>query len=123
MILSDTLNQPQALAVYAILGVTFGIIYMLNAFLCSFLIKSPVYRHASQCLFVILYGITFFGITFTRFHYDLKIYHLVICAFFTVLTSLALYLPIRKHRSSITTKCDAFKAKIEQSKLVKKFKK
>ena len=123
MILSDTLNQPKALAIYALLGVMFGLIYTLNAFSCAFLIKSPLYRHISQSLYVILYGITFFGVTFAYFHYNLKIYHLVICTFFTALTSLALYMPIRKHRSSIVTRCDAFKNRIEQSKLVKKFKK
>ena len=123
MILSDTLNQPQALAIFALLGVIFGVIYTLNAFLCSFLIKNPLYRHISQSLYVILYGMTFFGVTLKHFQYDLRIYHIIICIFFTVLTSFALYLPIRKRRSLIMTKCDAFKTRIEQSKLIKKFKK
>ena len=122
MILSDTLNQPQALAIYALLGVIFGIIYSVNAFVCSFVIKNPLYRHLSQSIYVVLYGITFFSVTFTHFQYDLKIYHLIICLFITVLTSVALYLPIRKRRSSIATKCDAIKVKVGQSKLIKKFK-
>ena len=123
MILSDKLNQPLALAVYALFGVVFGIIYMLNYFICAFLIKNPLYRHISQCLYVFLYGLTFFGVTLKHFDYDLKIYHLIICVFLTALVSAVLYLPIKKRHNLIMNKCDAFKSKISQSGLVKRFKK
>ena len=123
MILSDTLKQPLALAIYASFGIIFGLVYSVNALACSFLIKKAIYRHISQCLYVLLYGIVFFAITLTQFNYDLKIYHFIISAFFTILTSLTLYLPIRKHQSSIKAKCDALKIKIAQSKIVKRFKK
>ena len=123
MILSDTLNQPRALAIFALFGVIFGIIFMLNAFLCSYLIKNAIYRHASQCLYVFSYGLAFFFIALAYFDYDLKFYHLLICIFFTIITSIALYLPIRRHRNGIMTKCDALKIRIAQSKLVKRFKK
>lgn len=123
MILSDTLNQPRALIIYAFFGIMLGLLYTFNALICSFLIKKQIYRHISQCLYVLLYGATFFLVTYAQFDYDLKIYHLIICVFFTVLTSLALYLPIKKHQSAIMAKCNAFKIKIAQSKLIKKFKK
>lgn len=123
MILSDTLNQPLALAIYALLGIVFGIFFMLNAFACTYLIKSAIYRHVSQCIFVLLYGATFFLITLARFNYSLKMYHILICLFFTALTSILIYLPIRKHNSVLLTKCDALRTKIAQSKVVKRFKK
>ena len=123
MILSDTLNQPLALAIYALLGIIFGIIYTLNFFVCAFMIKNSVYRHISQGLYVVLYGVAIFLVTFIHFSYDLKVYHLIICSLFSVLVSTALYLPIKKHRSVIMTKCDTFKRKLAQSRLVKRFKK
>ena len=123
MILSDTLNQPLALAIYALLGVILGIIYMLNYFVCAFLVKNPIYRHISQSLYVILYGLAFFGITFSYFDYDLKIYHFIISVLLTVFTSIVIYVPIKKHHSIIMAKSDAFKGKMSQSKLVKRFKK
>lgn len=123
MILSDTLNQPLALAVYALLGAIFGIIFMLNAFVCAYLIKSVIYRHVSQTVYAFIYGLSFFFVTYSYFNYDLKIYHILISAFFTVLTSIALYLPIRKHNSVLLTKCNAFRTKISQSKIIKRFKK
>lgn len=123
MILSDTLNQPLALAIYMLLGAIFGIIYMLNAFLCSFIIKNNIYRHISQSLYALLYGLTFFLVTLSKFSYNLKIYHILICVFFTVLTSLALFLPIKKHRDRIMTRCDALRSRVAQSKLARKFKK
>ncbi len=123
MILSDTLNQPLALAIYTSFGIIFGLIYSVNALACAFFVKKAIYRHISQCLYVLLYGAVFFVITFTQFNYDLKIYHFIISAFFTALTSLALYLLTRKHQRSINAKCDAIKIKIAQSKIVKKFKK
>lgn len=123
MILSDTLNQPLALAIYATLGTIFGIIFMLNAFACAYLIKSQIYRHVSQCIYALLYGFTFFLVTLLYFDYDLKIYHILICLFFTTLTSTLLYLPIRKHNSLLLTKGNAIRSKIAQSKIIKKFKK
>ena len=123
MILTDTLNQPKALAIYALLGVIFGILYTLNYFTCAFMIKSKVYRHISQVLYVALYSLTFFAVTYAYFDYDLKIYHLLICLFFTTLTFTLLYLPIRKHSIVITDKCNALKSKVSSSKLVKRFKK
>lgn len=123
MILSDTANQPKALAIYSILGIIFGIIYILNAFTCAYLIKNPFYRHVSQVFYVLLYSFTFFIITFVYFEYDLKIYHVVISLFFTALISIAIYLPIRKHSAIITDKCNSLRLRVSQSKLVKKFKK
>ena len=123
MILTDTLNQPLALAIYATLGIIFGIIYMLNSFICAYLINSALYRHVSQTLYAILYGLTFFLITFLYFDYDLKIYHILICSVFTFLTSIALYLPMKKRHQLLQTKCNAFKTKVAQSKIVKRFKK
>ncbi|MDE7190984.1 MAG: hypothetical protein K2O35_00700 [Clostridia bacterium] len=123
MILSDTLNQPLALAIYAALGTIFGIIFILNAFACAYLIRNPIYRHVSQCIYTLLYGFTFFLVTLSYFDYDLKIYHILICLFFTTLTSTLLYLPIRKHNSSLLTKGNAIRSKIAQSKIIKKFKK
>lgn len=123
MMLSDTANQPLALAIYAILGAIFGIIYALNAFACAYLIKSALYRHISQSVYVLLYGLSFFLTTYAYFDYDLKIYHVLICLFFTALTSSLLYLPIKKHNKAIATKCNALKLRIAQSKIVKKFKK
>ena len=123
MILSDTLNQPLALAIYALLGVIFGVIFTLNSFICAFLIKNQLYRHVSQSLYVILYGLALFAVTYSYFDYDLKIYHVVICALFTVLISIVLYLPIKKRHALISTKCDAFKAKLSKSRFVKRFKK
>ena len=123
MILSDTANQPLALAIYALMGAIMGIIYTLNSFTCSFLVKNPLYRHISQSLYVILYGLTFFAVTFAYFDYDLKIYHILICAIFTVLTSIVLYLPIKKRYSLIMAKCNVLKCKLAQSRIVKRFKK
>ena len=91
MILSDSLNQPLALAVYAIMGTVLGVVYTINSFTCAFLFKNALYRHVSQGLYVILYGVIFFFVTFTYFDYDLKIYQLIISTFFTVLVSIALY--------------------------------
>ncbi len=48
MILTDTLNQPLALAIYATLGIIFGIIYMLNSFICAYLIKSALYTRIAN---------------------------------------------------------------------------
>ena len=123
MILTDTLNQPKALAIYTVLGIIFGIFLMLNVFTCKYLIKSPYYRHISQTLYVFIYGLVFFAVTYTCFDYDLKIYHLLISAFFTALTSLILYLPIKRHDKTIATKCNAFRLKVSQSKAIQRFKK
>ena len=123
MILTDALNQPKALAIYAILGVIFGILYLINYFACAYLIKSRIYRHVSQALYVLLYGIIFFAVTYSFFDYALKIYHVAISLFFTSLIAIALYLPIRKRNSALTEKCNAFRTKISQSKLAKRFKK
>ena len=123
MILSDTLNQPKALAIYAILGVIFGFIYALNYFACAYIIKSPIFRHVSQTLYVVAYGAAFFLTTYAYFDYDLKIYHALICLFFTTLAAIALYLLIRKHNTTLTVRCNALRTRISQSKLAKKFKK
>ncbi len=123
MILSDTLNQPKALAIYALLGAIFGILYMLNLFTCAYLIKSKVYRHISQVLYVLLYGLTCFLVTYAFFDYDLKIYHILICLFMTTLIAIMIYLPIKKRDSVITEKCDVLRTRVSQSKLVKRFKK
>ena len=123
MILSDTLNQPLALGIYALIGVLFGIIFMLNAFACAYLIKSALYRHISQTIYAFIYGLVFFLVTLSYFNYDLKIYHVLICLFFTTLTSIALYLPMKKYNSIFLTKGNAVRTKIAQSKIVKRFKK
>ena len=123
MILSDTVNQPKVLAIYSILGIVFGILHVLNAFTCAYLVKNPFYRHVSQVIYVLIYGITFFLVTYLYFDYDLKIYHVLICIISTILTSMALYLPIRKRNKTIDKKCNALRLRISQSKLVKKFKK
>ena len=123
MILTDTLNQPKALAIYAILGIVFGILHVANNFVCSFLIKSQVFRHISQALYALLYGLTFFLVTYAYFDYDLKIYHVLISLFFTTLTAIALYLPIRKHYATLTERCNVLRTRMSQSKLAAKFKK
>ena len=123
MILTDTLNQPKALAIYALLGVIFGILHLFNNFVCAYIIKTPIFRHISQVLYVLLYGLTFFLVTYAYFDYDLKIYHVLISLLFTTLTAIALYLPIRKHNATLTQRCNAFRMRISQSKLAKRFKK
>ena len=123
MILSDTLNQPFALAIYAIIGIIFGIMYSANNFACSFLIKSKIFRHITQVGYVLLYSISYFAVTYKYFDYEIKIYQLIISMTFTVGTSLLLYLPIKRHRKVITDKCDAFADKVQHSKLARKFKK
>ena len=123
MILTDTINQPKALLIYAILGVTLGILYMLNYFTCAYLIKSQIYRHTTQALYVFVYGIAFFCVTYVYFDYDLKIYHALISLFFTILVAMLLYLPILKHKDALTEKCDNARTKVLQSKLAKRVKK
>ena len=123
MILTDSLTQPLALAIYALLGLIMGVLYTLNYVACAFILKGKLYRHLSQSLFVILYGLAFFCVTLMRFDYDLKIYHLLISIITTTITSTLLYLPIRSHHSLITAKFDAVKGKLSQSKLVKRIKK
>ena len=123
MILSDTLNQPRALFTYAALGVIMGIIYAINSFTCVFLIKKHLYRHISQCLYVLLYGLIFFLTTFSQFDYDLKIYHVIISLFFTALTAYGFSLLLRKYNKPISVKCNSLKARLAQSRAVKKLKK
>lgn len=123
MILTDTLNQPKALAIYALMGIIFGVLHVLNNFVCTYIIKTPIFRHISQVLYVSLYGLTFFFVTYAYFDYDLKIYHVLICLLFTALAAIALYMPIRKHNDVLTQRCNAFRMRISQSKLAKKFKK
>ena len=123
MILSDTLTQPKALAIYALLGAIFGTLYALNYFTCAYLIKNRIYRHTSQVLYALIYGLSFFFTTYIFFDYDLKIYHILICLLLTAIVSTLLYLPIRKHNDALTARCDKLRTKILQSKLVSKFKK
>ena len=123
MILGDTLNQPLALAIFAILGTVFGIVYSANNFICGFVFKNPFYRHITQVIYVILYATIFFALSYKYFDYALKIYQLAICLFFTVTTSILLFLPIKKYRRKITVSCDKLINKIAQSKLVQRFKK
>ena len=123
MILTDTLNQPKALAIYAILGATFGVLHAINNFTCAYLIKNAIYRHVSQSLYAIVYGLSVFCATYVCFDYSLKVYHVLISLFFTALTSIVLYLPVKKHSEAITQKCNVFRTKIAQSKFVTGFKK
>lgn len=123
MILSDTLNQPMALAIYAIFGVAFGILYSANYFLSTFIIKSPLYRHLTQVLYVLMYSACFFIITYAFFDYSLKLYQLAICVVFTFGTSALLYLPLKHWKLAIANKCETFVNNIMQSKLAKRFKK
>lgn len=123
MILSDTLNQPLALAIYAILGVVFGLIYSANYFVTTFIIKSMLYRHITQVFYVLIYSVCFFVITYVFFDYSLKLYQPAVCIIFTVGTSVLLYLPVKRWKTLITAKCNNIVDKINQSKLAIKFKK
>ena len=123
MIINDTLNQPLALAIYAILGVIFGIIYAANYFACTFILKSKIYRHLSQVIYVIAYAIIFFAVTYKYFDFALKLYQLAICIIITIGTSAALYLPVKKKKRTISDKCNIIISKVQQSKAVKRFKK
>lgn len=123
MILSQSLTQPYALLVFSLLGATFGILYMLNWFFCAFLIDSQIYRHVSQSLYVLVYGICFFMCMAVKFEYNLHIYHFVITICATIAISALIYIPIRKYRPVITKKCTNFKQKVSQSKLAQRIKK
>ena len=123
MILSQSLTQPYALLVFSLLGATFGILYMLNWFFCAFLIKSQIYRHVSQSLYVLVYGLCFFLCVAVKFQYNLHLYHVIISLCATIALSALIYIPIRKYRSNITEKCSNFKQKVSQSKLAQRIKK
>ena len=123
MILSQSLTQPYALLVFALLGIAFGILYMSNWFLCAFLIKSQIYRHISQIVYALIYGISFFLCIMVKFEYNLHLYHFAITICATIAVSILIYIPIRKNRNNITEKCDNFKKKIAQSKLAQRIKK
>lgn len=123
MILSQSLTQPYALMVLSLMGAIFGLLYMLNWFFCAFLIKSQIYRHISQSLFVLVYGICFFVCMAIKFEYNLHIYHLVIAICATIAISALIYIPIRKNRANITEKCSKFTQKVSQSKLAQRIKK
>lgn len=123
MILSDSLSQPYALLVFSLVGLAFGALYMLNWFVCSFLIKSGIYRHLSQILYTLLYGACIFFCVLTKFEYNIHSYYLFIALFASLAIGFAIYIPLRKYRSAITEKCTAFTQKISQSEFVKKLKK
>ncbi|MDE7078648.1 MAG: hypothetical protein K2O95_00855 [Clostridia bacterium] len=123
MILSQSLTQPYALLVFSLLGISFGVIYMLNWFFCAFMIKSRIYRHISQILYALVYGICFFLCVGVKFQYNLHIYHFSIAIFTTIVAAIIIYIPIRKKRNVITEKCAVWKQKISKSKLAQKIKK
>lgn len=123
MILSDSLSQPYALLFFSILGIAFGILYMSNYFLCTFLIKSAVYRHLSQSIYVITYAVAVFLCLLCKFDYNIHVYHIFITVSATVLTSVSIYFPIYKYNGLITQKCNTFKQSVSQSKIIKKLKK
>lgn len=123
MILSQSLTQPYALLIFSLLGLIFGIIYMLNWFLCAFLIKSRLYRHISQTVYVLLYGLCFFVCVLIKFEYDLHLYFVLISLCSTILSSALIYIPIRHKRKIITEKCSDFRRKVAQSKLAQRIKK
>ena len=123
MILSQSLTQPYALLVFSLLGMIFGIIYMLNWFLCAFLIKSRLYRHISQSIYVLLYGLCFFLCVLFKFEYNLHLYFFIISLCATTIISALIFIPIRNHRNNITQKCLNFRNKLAQSKLAQKIKK
>ena len=123
MILSQSLSQPYALLIFSVLGLIFGILYMLNWFFCAFLIKIQIYRHLSQVLYEVLYGLCFFICVTVKFGYNLHIYHFFIAIFMTIAVSLLIYMPIRKKRNIITKKCANFKQKVSQSKFAQRIKK
>lgn len=123
MILSQSLTQPYALLVFSLLGATFGVLYMLNWFFCAFLIKSQIYRHISQSLYVFVYGVCFLLFIAIKFEYNLHLYHLVIAICATIAVAALIYIPIRKYRSNITEKCSNFKQKVSQSKFAQRIKK
>ncbi len=123
MILSQSFTQPYALLVFSLLGLIFGIIYMLNWFLCAFLIKSRLYRHISQCVYVLCYGISFFLCALIKFEYNLHVYFFAISVCATALISALIYIPVRNHRKNITEKCSNFRNKIAKSKFAQRIKK
>ena len=123
MILSDVLAQPYALLIFSILGIALGVLYTLNWFTCAFLVKKALYRHVTQVLYVLVYGVCLFACTLQTFGYYMRAYYLYIAIFATAATSILLYIPIRKKRKIITEKCTAFTQKLSQSKFVKKLKK
>lgn len=122
MILTDTSNQPLALAIFAALGVIMGILYTLNYISCSFIFKNAIYRHTTQVGYVVLYTFAFFLTTYFAFDYSLKIYQISICIFFTLITFLPIYLLIKRHRLALTAKFDKLIYKVSQSKIVKRMK-
>ncbi len=123
MILGDTLSQPYALLICSAIGAAFGLLYSLNWFVCAFLIKSAFYRHISQILYALTYGICFFYCILNKFEYNLHFYHILISLFASVAIGLAINMPIMKYRKNIKRKCDALIRKISQSKFAKRIKK
>ena len=123
MILSEVLAQPYALLIFSLLGIAFGVVYSLNWFVCAFLVKKQLYRHVTQVLYVLLYGVCLFFCTLNTFGYFMRAYYLYICIFATTATSILCYIPIRKRRKIISKKCNALMQKLAQSKLIQKLKK
>ena len=52
MILSESVSQPYALAVFAILGATMGALYACIYFTAEFIVKKEFSRHTANIIFV-----------------------------------------------------------------------
>lgn len=120
MILSSSASQPYALMVFSLLGAGFGLVYIQNYFLSSFLIKKALFGHILNVLYVLLYLLCFVLCEYCLFDYDLHVYHYLIAVSMTFAFAFAVYLPISKYRDNIDAKCDKFIAKIKDGKLYKR---
>lgn len=121
MILSQSLSQPYALAVFTLTGACMGIIYGLIYFTAEFWIKKEFFRHIAAVIYVAVYALVFAAVEIDIFDYNLHAYHFFVAITSSVLIASALYLPMKIYREKIATRCDRVIAKIRSSKSFKRF--
>lgn len=121
MILSQSLSQPYALAVFALTGASMGIVYGIAYLTAEFWIKKEVFRHIVNVLYIAAYALIFAAIEINIFDYNLHAYHFFVAIASSVLTALALYIPMKAYREKIANKCDKAIEKIRSSKSFKRF--
>lgn len=121
MILSESVPQPYALAVFAILGATMGALYACIYFTAEFIVKKEFFRHTANIIFVCVYAALFVLCEIKFFDYNLHAYHFVIAFSASGIIMAGLWLLMRLYREKLEKKCNAAIEKIRSGKHYKRF--
>lgn len=117
---ASTLSQPYILLILGILGGVFGIFYILCYFFCTFAIKSRILGHILRIVYTLSYALAFFLCNLWFFDYNLHIYHYFICFATTFAIAFPLYLPLRAYNLKIHCFFDKLRAKLSNSKHIRR---